>query len=175
MANRVNLIGMSTIARIDSRISELEDLIAKHSKELGDLRTARRIVVELEAPEGLGYVTKGPMEVATVGGKKAIAGSTRELIHHVLDSGNRLWMTANEIRDLISELKGSPVPMSTVSPTLSDMKKSGLIARDNMRVALVDRVKREMGVGQNYPAELLDAISKEPSSPNLNIEPAEVF
>ncbi len=52
-------------------------------------------------------------------------------------------MIANEVRAKASELKGTEIPMGTVSPTLTDLKNAGLIVRDGMRVALASRVLKD--------------------------------
>ena len=42
-----------------------------------------------------------------------------------------------------AHLKGSDIPMGTVSPTLTDMKNTGTLIRDGLKVAWIERVKRE--------------------------------
>lgn len=64
-------------------------------------------------------------------------------IVEALSAPRELWQTANQIRDFIVKLLGKDVPMSSVSPALTDLKNSGTIARRDMAVALVLRLERE--------------------------------
>lgn len=54
-----------------------------------------------------------------------------------------LWQTANQIREHTGRLLGKDVPMSSISPALTDLKKTGTIARRDMTVALVLRLEKE--------------------------------
>lgn len=54
---------------------------------------------------------------------------------------DRVWLTANEVQEFASKLRGGEgIPMSSVSPGLSDMKQDGTIERDGMKVALKSRL-----------------------------------
>ena len=57
----------------------------------------------------------------------------------VLDTSTNLWLTANQIQERVSKLKGDTVPMSSISPTLSEMKTEYL-ERKGMLVALKSRL-----------------------------------
>lgn len=56
------------------------------------------------------------------------------------------WMTANQIQDVVSESLKRAVPMSSISPKLSDLKNKQIIRRDDMRVALASRVDEDHGL-----------------------------
>lgn len=67
-----------------------------------------------------------------------------------LQSASRVWLTANEIQESASKLKGGDIPMSSVSPGLSEMKQDGTIDRDGMKVALKSRLN-ENGEAEASP------------------------
>lgn len=75
---------------------------------------------------------------------------TGRLIIETLKTGP-LWTTAVEIRRAVSTAKGKDVPMSSISPTLTDMKKRGVLTRRGMEVALAERLNSE--VEKNQAAE----------------------
>lgn len=67
------------------------------------------------------------------------AGTNKAFIWEVLDTANTVWLNANQIQERASELKGEDIPMSSISPMLSEMKDTYL-ERDGMLVALKERV-----------------------------------
>ena len=68
--------------------------------------------------------------------------SVESLILIVLGASRKAWWTANELQAELSRLKGTEVPMSTISPTLTNMKNNGKIHRDGFRVADLNRVRQ---------------------------------
>lgn len=71
-------------------------------------------------------------------------GKTKNaLIIEALTQPRALWQTANQIRDYISKATEKEVRMSSISPALTDLKKSGTIARNDMLVALAFRLEKE--------------------------------
>lgn len=76
--------------------------------------------------------------------------TTKELFVSVLRQSSKVWMTANEIQERASAIKGQEVPMATVSPTLSNMKNAGVIVRDGLKVALASRLN-ENGEAEASP------------------------
>lgn len=76
--------------------------------------------------------------------------TTRSLIISVLRQSPDSWMTANEISERASSIKGRDVPLATVSPALSLMKNDGLIVRDGLKVTLAERLK-ENGLQSGSP------------------------
>ena len=66
--------------------------------------------------------------------------SLKRLFVQILESSPTPWLTSNEIRERASNIKGADVPMSSVSPTLTDLKKDRIIVRDGLKVALASRV-----------------------------------
>lgn len=57
-----------------------------------------------------------------------------------LYASDEVWFTANELQDLVANMARVMIPMSSISPSLTDMKNDDEIIRDNMRVALARRV-----------------------------------
>lgn len=66
--------------------------------------------------------------------------SIESLILILVGASQRVWWTANELQAELSILRGTDVPMSTISPTLTNMKNSGKIYREGLRVADASRV-----------------------------------
>lgn len=127
---------MSDLSRIIARIAEIEAAQALMATELEELTVARRVLVRL----GGHAVQSVPVAQQP---KLPRAGTTRDLFLEVLRANEPPWMIANEVRAKASELKGTEIPMGTVSPTLTDLKNAGLIVRDGMRVALASRVLKD--------------------------------
>jgi hypothetical protein len=76
----------------------------------------------------------------------AVAGkpkTTKEIIVDYLGRTPSTWRTANDIQAHVSEIKAAMVPMGSISPTLTELKNDGIVVRDNLRVALAERVRRE--------------------------------
>lgn len=88
--------------------------------------------------------------------------SVESLILIILGASDRVWWTANELQAELTALKGAEVPMSTISPTLTNMKNGGKIFRDGLRVADSNRVRP-------MPSAL-DLLEVDPSSQNENGE-----
>lgn len=127
---------MSDLSQIIARIAEIEAAQASMATELEELTVARRVLVRL----GGHVVQSVPIAQQP---KLPRAGTTRDLFLEVLRANEPPWMTANEVRAKASELKGTEIPMGTVSPTLTDLKNAGLIVRDGLRVALASRVLKD--------------------------------
>lgn len=77
---------------------------------------------------------------ASAGGRRFTKNAA---IIEALSAPRDLWQTANQIREAASMLLGKDIPMSSISPALTDLKKSGTIARRDMTVALVLRLEKE--------------------------------
>jgi hypothetical protein len=71
-------------------------------------------------------------------GKPTTAMQIMEVLRN---SPDREWLTANEIQDRIADKTGITISMSTLSPTLSDLKSKGHILREGFKVALKSRVE----------------------------------
>jgi hypothetical protein len=122
---------MSDLSRIIARIAEIEKAQAAFALELDELRVAQRVLARLGA--------QSDMQPASP--KTPRAATTKALFVDILRDNPEPWMTANQVRERASFLKGSDIPMGTVSPTLTDLKNDGLVVRDGLKVALAERIK----------------------------------
>lgn len=124
------------------------DALLKEDAELENLeREVKRVVARLL--EGAGVNVEVPSvsmqaDVGQVSVSVSRPKTTKQVILEYLERTPTMWRTANDVQDNVSEIKGARVPMSSISPTLSELKRAGLIVRDNLRVALATRVRREM-------------------------------
>jgi hypothetical protein len=71
------------------------------------------------------------------------AKTTKDALLLALKVSTEPWLTANELQVRAMGLKGTEIPMATVSPTLSNLKNDGLILRDGNKVALATRIRSE--------------------------------
>lgn len=142
---------------IRARKEALSRQIADAQSQIADLEVAERIVRRFgEAvgdPRPNGHEMDDMLDKAGVAPtvRHAVARSTassggsgltaKALFLSVMRQSPESWMTANEIQERATAIKGQEVPMGTVSPTLSLMKNEGLIVRRGLKVALVDRAK----------------------------------
>lgn len=125
------------LAALNAEMAELEaaeNLVARLGKDVierGSLREPQ-MVYQLKPP--------GSRVISLITGSGKTL-TTKDLILRVMGEVADPWTNANDIQTRVSEIKGREVPMSTISPTLSDLKKDELIVRDGMKIALADRVK----------------------------------
>ncbi len=63
----------------------------------------------------------------------------RDCIIKTLETSENPWLTAAEIQEHASAIKGSKIPMSSISPGLTELKNESLIVRRGFLVALVTR------------------------------------
>jgi len=68
-----------------------------------------------------------------------------DTIEWLLEGATDPWATSIQIQAALSETLKRPVPMSTVSPTLTNMKNKGTLAREGFKVALASRVQNVNG------------------------------
>jgi hypothetical protein len=135
------------IAKIDIEIDRCDKRIkALRSQIDGEMQRRERLGISRETLIEMGYEAKRHVEidgrVQSDAHNPDAPKTTKQLIEHVASMG-ALWRTANELQEEMSEIAGREVPMSTVSPSLTEMKKAGRIVRDGMRVALRSRVLTE--------------------------------
>jgi len=78
------------------------------------------------------------VEVATQGKSQH---SIADRIMLTMRGDGRVWWTANELQQAISE-NGGEVKMTSISPNLTRLKSTGAIVRDDLKVALASRVER---------------------------------
>jgi hypothetical protein len=66
-----------------------------------------------------------------------------DTIEWLLEGAVDPWATSIQIQVAAAGTLNRPVPMSTISPTLTNMKNKGTIVRDGFKVALATRVQKE--------------------------------
>lgn len=147
-------------AAIRERRASLNKQIADAKAQLADLDIAERILERFGQAIGEPRPNARDMndflhdmgldEAASVSTAPNTSMTTKALFKSVLRQSSDVWMTANEIQERASAIKGQEVPMATVSPTLSNMKKAGVIVRDGMKVALASRLN-ENGEAEASP------------------------
>ena len=134
---------------IRRRRREISQEIKRLKSEDNELETAERVILRLTSHAGdvprtrLGQVFARAGEALVETEQSAKVLTTRQAILEYLYRTPDLWRTANHVRENVSGMKGAEVPMSTISPTLSELKKEGYIVRDGLKVALWERVARE--------------------------------
>lgn len=149
-------------AAIRERRAALQRTINEATAQLADLDVAERILQRFGQAIGeprpnpeemrdllLGVVENNqPAQPRVATAQRSL--KSRELFESILRQSSNLWLTANEIQERASAIKGAEVPMTTVSPTLSYMKNDGVIVRDGLKVALAERLN-ENGEAEASP------------------------
>lgn len=152
----------NSLKQIDARIAHLHSIIKKCGQELDELEIARRVILKLNGTEpprrpsgeasvnALAAFAKANAENAASGNFTNWLASpprktktTKEIIIQVLIENNDPWMIASDIQEAASRIKGSEIPMSTLSPTLTTLKDEGSIVRDGQKVAYAPRITGE--------------------------------
>lgn len=158
-----------SLSAIRDRKASLLNTINDAKSQLNDLEVAEQIVLRFGSKTGAdlaeviplvnGLASPRPLRIGdiTIDNPPTLAGTvadwaraatnaptftSRTLFISILRQSEEVWVTANEIQERASAIKGQQIPMATVSPTLSNMKNDGLIVRDGLKVALADRVKK---------------------------------
>lgn len=133
-------------------IADAEAAIVTFRQQLADLAAAER-VMKLVSGDAPAQFALHMLDIAEpprfFGGGPAVyqvdnpyrPNTNKAFLWQALSNAENPWMTANEARDIASKLKGADIPMSSVSPMLTEMKDDGNIERDGMRVALASRVQ----------------------------------
>lgn len=143
-ANNISLADVrAELRQVEARaklLKEIEaDLLATERKWEAYRQGA--MVVASKAPD-----RPVPRSIVGGAGLGLASGKTltkKQMIIEALNAPHPLWQTANEVRDKVSAMAGKEVPMSSISPALSDLKNSDTIVRNDMVVALALRVDNE--------------------------------
>lgn len=176
-----------SLSDVAARREQLETEIEERQLELSELAVAERVLRRLAdyipsahlppTPPGvtLNSITRPPRPPSPPPVPKnesyavdTVRESVESLILIILGASDRVWWTANELQVELTALKGSEVPMSTVSPTLTNMKNSGKIYRDGLRVADPNRVRHTPSA-----LDLLEAPSQNENGETSSPEPEE--
>jgi len=161
--------------KLERKIAEAEKAVAFYRAGLSDLEAAERVIKMVAGPFKQADIFELPSTrhtTATVETEPAVIGyanprrahegepahsvgnpframTNKAFIWEVLNQAPTPWLNANQIQERASKLKGEQIPMSSVSPMLSEMKEEYL-ERDNMLVALKTRLN-ENGEAEASP------------------------
>jgi hypothetical protein len=148
-------------------LSDVQDRRTKIKTELAEIRQREKALVsedqELEVAERVllrlaGYPETPPSVIfskdnaleawISADGWKTPArpfdadrATIKDAIEWLLEGSVDPWATSAQIQAALSATLTRPVPMSTVSPTLTVMKDDEIIVRDGLKVALTSRVR----------------------------------
>jgi hypothetical protein len=155
-----------SISGIRARRDELNESILKIQRELEDLTAAERLVLKFGSTESSDRISVHRLEAhgsatsppaATHPTLQVVTPLTNQkpmnlsgLVHAVLKQSASLWLTTEEVRIRASDIKGENVPLGSIAPTLSILKKAGDVVRDGPKVALAERLN-ENGVLNGKP------------------------
>ena len=122
---------MSTdLTRIVSRLSEIDRMQTNLLAEKDELLTAKRVLERLHAtaapgehPRSLSKPDSADSFIAEMIERND--ETNKALFLRVLRDNSSPWMSANEIKETASRLKGRPIPMASISPTLTQLKLDG--------------------------------------------------
>lgn len=149
----------SSLHSVIARLAEIERLQSQMAAERDELLIAKRVLERLEKNPPQRPLPPPPppphrplVFFAPMMGEPSRPPRLAEFFLKTLQDADPPWMTANEVQVAASTLKGSEIPMSSVSPTLTDLKNKGLVARDGLKVALATRVQT-IGAPASEPTE----------------------
>ena len=148
-----------SLTAIRAQKATLNRVILEAQTQLDDLEVAERIVLRFgqatadERPDSQSMddlLRRANVDAPATEAKSAERTMTSKAVFlSVLRQSANVWMSANEIQERASAIKGQDVPMATVSPTLSNLKNAGLIVRDGLKVALAERLKENGALDGN--------------------------
>jgi len=134
---------------VADREAELRKQIQDATAELDELAAVKRYMARIAVSEPSPAVFPapiasgdGPRKQVDSGGAGRVSGLTKTLMS-ILKSAENPWMTAKNLQAQASAILGAEVKMSSISPKLSELKNTGVIRRDDMLVALTERVGLE--------------------------------
>lgn len=126
---------------IEKRADELHAIVEAAQAELAELDAVRRVMARLAGNDPPAPMVIQPAQ--GVGKSGRVYGLTEGILS-VLKSSWKTWLTAQDIQGELVKRLGREVPMSSISPKLSDLKAKGTILRDDMKVALKERIDRKL-------------------------------
>lgn len=116
-----------------ARIKVVEDQIDALEHELEGLEIARDVLQKLSAPTP----TKDDLEPLSP------TMTVEELVLGALKRSKNAWVTVPQLQVLIADMAGREVPMGTLSPQVSFMKKHEKVVREGQFVAHPSRASKE--------------------------------
>jgi hypothetical protein len=160
------LSDQATIADVQARRAEVKaELLAIHERlrilgaEDEELVVAERVLLRLAGvPQALPSNNDDALgDWMTPAGwnhpnrPAPMDGTIEEVIEWLLEGSVSYWATSAQLQAALAATLKRPVPMSTVSPTLSNMKNKGIIVRDGLKVALAKRIEKAATVPVGRP------------------------
>ena len=153
-----------TLQDVRNRRAQIAKITADLKVEDAELATAERVLIRLGAVSEPAQTTMFTPRVIPnppapaprpVAEEQDEDGSVVETVKEIMTGHETLeqlivmmfencgddWWTASEVQSHLSDIKGKDVPMSSISPTLTNMKNDGLIVRDGLNVGLAARHK----------------------------------
>ena len=131
-------------AALQAELDSLEFRISEISDDIDELDAAEAFVARFGDEDGDGAEPATDLDAKLPFPPVIRAKTTKDALLLALKMSIEPWLTANELRVRAIGLKGAEIPMVTVSPTLSNLKGSGLILRDGHKVALATRIRSEL-------------------------------
>lgn len=139
-----------TLSGIQRRRSEMKQSIDRLQQELqtaqrvlADLDKAEELVRRFGGDEGTLPLMERAPQLDRFEHRVAISGRKlrlNELIVEAMRSIEPVWTDAVAIQEEASRIRGSDVPMGSISPTLTVLKDQGVLERNGMKVALKERL-----------------------------------
>lgn len=134
---------VSALQDEDAELATVEEILARLAK--GGARVAGATPGKRRGrPPGRparSAAAKGKTAKGAGRGKRNGAGSQRELVLAALKKPGATWMDVRQIIQYVKDAHGVAMPPRSISPLLSNLKKSGAIVRNGRRVALPERAK----------------------------------
>lgn len=132
---------LKSLEDADAKVARYQNLLSKAEADRNELKSAfdvlsKHIPALKSALAGAATQTQDERQQPA----SYQSGSIADVILAIMRKAEKVWWTANELQDLASEARGSEVPMTSISPNLSKLKNNGDIVRDDLKVALAERV-----------------------------------
>ncbi|MCH8113559.1 MAG: hypothetical protein IH905_16660 [Proteobacteria bacterium] len=144
---------IDSLKSIQQRLAEIGEVRAKLDEEEHDLNIAERVLVRLEAMNKTGFrpvLPRGISDGASTSTKRP--PSQTKIIVATLKSSAQPWFeSTNNLREAIRVIHGVQMRKSSFNPLMSQLVKEGIVVRDDLKVALAERVKG--GAETNQAAE----------------------
>jgi hypothetical protein len=125
----------------DDELATVEEILARLAKAPRSTPGKRRGRPPAQKAVGKSKVKAKAKKGAGRGKRNGAGLSQRELVLAALKKPGAGWMDVRQIIAWVKENHGVAMPPRSISPLLSNLKKSGAIVRTGRRVALPERAK----------------------------------
>jgi hypothetical protein len=134
---------MSDLAKIKDRRAELAGQRKAIEDEERELEIAEKVLVRLGRALPTSINASAPLMTPAVTSlsRDLTRASVSDVLMHILSTSATVWHTSSELQIEASRLKGKDVPMTTISPTLTALKKQNMVVRDGNKVAFAERAR----------------------------------